>query len=400
MVPATPPAAGITSASAAEIERLSAAVRADPDDAEAQRILGFALLQRVRETADPSLYTPAMAAFEAALAVEPEDAMALAGAAGVELGRHAFEAALATAERAIELSPSLVTAHAARFDALIELGRYDEAEAVAGVMLGLRLDLTTLARASYLAELRGELPAALAAMRRAADAPGLAPENTAYVEALLGNLLVYSGDPAAAEAAYGAALALVPEHAPSIAGLGRLAVGAGRLDEAIAHFGRAAAIVPLPEYMIALGDAQLAAGDAAAAARTFDVARAEIQLFRAAGVGVDVDLAVFEADHGDPEAALGYAMSAHRAAATVRTADAVAWALHRLGRHDEAAEYSGEALRLGSIDPLLRYHAGSIAAAIGDIASARRDLTMALELDPGFSAMGASEARRLLDALP
>jgi tetratricopeptide (TPR) repeat protein len=383
----------------AAIARFTAAINANPRDENAQRDLGLALAQRVRETADPSLYAPAMAAFMAALALEPEDALTLVGVAGIQLGKHEFAAALATARGAIKLSPRLVPAQAAKVDALIELGRYDEAEAAAEEMLGLDLDLTTLARASYIAELNGRLPAALAAMRLAADAPGLAPENTAYVQALLGNLLVYSGDPGAARKAYDAALALLPDHAPSIAGLGRLAVGAGRLPDAIAYFERAAAIVPLPEYVIALGDAEMASGDQAAAARSYDLARAEIQLFKSAGVIVDVDLAVLEANHGDPEAALRYAMAAHASAATVRAADAVAWALHRLGRDKEAAPFTAEALRLGSIDPILRYHAGAIEAGLGDVKAARRDMELALELDPGFSAVGAAEARRLLAAL-
>ncbi len=375
-------------------------MRSDPGNADAQRDLGFALVQRVRETADPSLYAPAKAAFDAALAIQPEDALALVGVAGLQLGKHQFAAALETAARAISLSPSLASAYAAEVDALVELGRYDEAQAAAGKMLGLTVDLTTLARVSYLAELHGQLTAALSAMREAAASPGLAPENTAYVQALLGNLLVYSGDLAGAAAAYATGLALVPDHPPSLAGQGRLAVGAGRLDDAITHFERAAAIVPLPEYVIALGDAQFASGDTAAAARSYDLARAEIQLFRAAGVIVDVDLALLEADHGDPAASLRYAVTAHDATPTVRAADAVGWALHRLGRASEAVKFAAEALRLGSIDPILRFHAGAIEAAAGDVRTARRDLEMALAIDPGFSAVGAAEARRLLAALP
>jgi tetratricopeptide (TPR) repeat protein len=383
----------------ARIEQLRSRVAADATDADSERDLGFAFAQRVRETADPSLYAPAAAAFEAALRLRPDDAAALVGVAGVQLGKHEFADGLATARKAIALSPSLVAAHAAQVDALVELGRYDEADEAAGVMFGLRADLTTLARVSYLAELRGRLPAALTAMRQAAAAPGLAPENTAYVDALLGNLLVFSGDPTGARDAYGSARALVPDHAPSLAGEGRLAVGAGRLDDAIARFQRAAAIVPLPEYVVALGDAQTAADRSDDAARSYDLARAEIQLFRAAGVVVDVDLALLEADHGDPEMALRYARTAYAATPTVRAADAVAWVLHRLGRDREAAASSKEALRLGSIDPILRYHAGAIEAALGDATNARRDLELALATDPGFSATGAAEARRLLAAL-
>jgi tetratricopeptide (TPR) repeat protein len=389
----------IASKTVAEIARLSAVVATNPIDADAQRDLGFALAQRVRETADPSLYAPALSAFDAALQAEPDDALAVAGVAGIELGKHEFGAALKTAEHAIALSPDLVSAHAARLDALVELGRYDDAQKAAGELLGLSVDQTTLARVSYVAELHGHLPEALAAMRLAATKPGLAPENTAYVLALLGNLLVYSGDTAGAEASYAETLTFVPEHAPSLAGEGRLAVGAGRLDDAIALFQKAAAIVPLPEYVLALGDAQAASGDARAAGQSYALAHAEIQLFEAAGVIVDVDLAIFEADHGDPRSALDHAKAAYATAPTVRAADAMAWALHRLGRDAEAADSAIEALRLGSIDPILRYHAGAIEAALGEVDEARRDLQRALDLDPGFSAVGAAEARRLLETL-
>lgn len=394
------PSAAVTSPTVAEINRLRAAVLADPSDADSQRDLGFALTQRVRETADPSLYGPAMAALEAALKLQPDDALAQVGVAGIQLAKHEFADALKSAEKAILLSPTLVAARTAQVDALVELGRYDEADKAAGEMLGLRADLSTLARASYLAELRGNLKAAVGAMQLAAQSPGLAPENTAYVSAILGNLLVYAGDPAGAAQAYQAALELVPGHAPSLAGQARIAVGAGKLDEAIALYERAAAIVPLPEYVVALGDTQAAAGRTEDAKRSFELARAEIELFKAAGVIVDVDLALLEADHGDPSVALEYAEAAYKATPTFRTADAVAWALHRLDRDQEALVYVKRSLRLGSVDPLLRYHAGAIAAALDDSAAARRDLELALKTDPGFSATGAAEARRLLEVLP
>lgn len=388
-----------TSPTQAEIDRLQAAVASDPANAEAQRDLGFALLQRVRETADPSLYGPAAAAFEAARQLAPDDALVLVGIGGLQLGKHQFADALETGREAAALSPRLSSARAVIVDALIELGRYDEADEAAAEMFALSEDLATLARVSYLAELRGKLDVALGAMRLAAQSPGLAPENTAYVDALLGNLLVYSGDPSGAADAYAAALELVPGHAPSLAGQARLAIGAGHLQEAIALLNRASEIVPLPEYVIALGDTQAAAGQAEDAGRSFALARAEIQLFEASGVVVDLDLALFEADHGDPDRALEFATTAYERAPTVRAADAVAWALHRLGRDTEAKPYVDEALRLGSRDPLLRYHAGAVAAALGNAASARRDLDLALTTDPGFSATGAAEARRILATL-
>ena len=71
-----------------------------------------------------------------------------------------------------------------------------------------------------------------------------------------------------------------------------------------------------------------------------------------------------------------------------------------LGRDLEAKPFVSEALQLGTRDPLLRYHAGAVSAALGDAAAARRDLELALATDPGFSATGAQEALRILATLP
>jgi tetratricopeptide (TPR) repeat protein len=383
----------------AELASVRNRVAASPDDPVALRDLGFALLQRVRETADPSLYAQAEEALSRAAKLAPDDPLVLVGNGGLQLGRHQFAAALETAHRALELAPSLVAAKAVEVDALVELGRYDEAVVAAEELIGLRVDLTSLARLSYLRELHGNVDGAVAAMRQASEAPALAPENSAYVTTLVGNLLVHAGKPDEARDAYEAALAIVPDHAPAIAGLGRLAVGRGDLVEAASRFQKAAAILPLPEYVIALGETHEAAGDLEAAAASYDLARAETALFQAAGVDVDLDLAVFEADHGDGPAALALAEQAYATRKTVRTADALAWADHRVGRDDAARRLSAEALRLGSRDPLFLYHAGMIDLATGDQATARRQLTDALAIDPGFSPTGAAAARAALAAL-
>jgi tetratricopeptide (TPR) repeat protein len=389
-------AAAPESATAATIADLRQRLAAGPDDAATLRDLGLALLQRVRETADPSLYAQAEEALERAHRLAPDDPLVLVGIGGLELGKHQFAKSLQTSADALAISPSLPAALAVKVDALVELGRYEDAAAAAGELLALRVDLTSLARVSYLRELHGNIDGAVAAMRQAAASPAIAPENTAYVQTLLGNLLVYAGRPDQAADAYDAALATVPNHAAAIAGLGRLAVGRVDLDEAIRGFEQASAILPLPEYVIALGEAEEARGDSAAAAKSYDLARAETRLFVAAGVDVDLELALFEADHGDAAKAVQLAEAAYATRHTVRTADALAWAYHRAGRPTDAARLSAEALRLGSRDPLLLYHAGLIALDAGDAAIAAERLTAALDLDPGFSATGAAAARAAL----
>jgi tetratricopeptide (TPR) repeat protein len=395
-MPSPPPSASPATDTAATIASLRDRLAGKPDDPATLRDLGLALLQRVRETADPSLYAQAEEALDRARELAPDDPLVLVGIGGLELGKHRFADALASAGQALAIAPALPAAQAVKVDALVELGRYDEATDAAAQLLGLGVDLSSLARVSYLRELHGNIDGAVETMRQAAASPSLAPENTAYVRTLLGNLLVYAGNPDEAADAYDEALATVPNHAAAIAGLGRLAVGRGDLAEAIHRFEQASAILPLPEYVIALGEAQAASGDTAAAGRSYDLARAETRLFVAAGVDVDLELALFEADHGDAAKALALAEAAYRTRQTVRTADALGWAYHRAGRPADASRLSAEALRLGSRDPLLLYHAGVIAMAVGDPAAARSLLTAALDLDPGFSATGAAAARRSL----
>ncbi len=396
MPSATP---GPTSPTTAEIEALQARLAEDPDDAEALRDLGLALLQRVRETADPSLYERADEAFERARSLAPDDAMILVGIGGLELARHDFEEALESAHDALSLRPALAPAKAIEVDALVELGRYPDAVTAAADLLALGIDLTSLARASYLREIHGNLDGALTAMEQAAAAPSLAPENTAYVTTIKGNLLVLVGRRPEARAAYQEALALVPDHAPALAGLGRLAVGDDDLTAAVEWFDRAATIAPLPEYLVALGEAREAAGDASAAEESYALVRFETELFEANGVDVDLESALFEADHGAPPTALRLAEAAYADRQTIRTADALAWASHHAGLPADAKRLSDEALRLGTRDPLLLYHAGMIASAAGDPSEAVPLLEDALRLDPGFSATGAAAARAELARL-
>ena len=390
--PTTPPTQGL-------IEFFSARVADDPSDGDAQLELGMSLLQRMRETADPSLYPVAETALLAAKRLRPDDPLPLVGLGGLQLGRHEFAAALETGRAALALDPGSSSARGVVVDALVELGRYEQAFDAVDDLLAASADLPSLARLSYVRELQGDLPGALDAMQRAAAAPGLAPENTAFALSLVGHLQQQNGDAVEARQAYEAAIELVPDHAPSIAGLGPLAVAAGDLDRARGQFERAAAILPLPEYVIAVGETLEASGDDAGARRQYDLARAQIALLEAGGVVVDLDLALFEADHGDAARALELAEAAYAAAPTVRAADALAWALHRAGRDEDAWDRALEALHLGSMDPLFHYHAGAIAAARGDRDAARNHLDQALRTDAGFSATAAVEARRLLDEL-
>ena len=156
---------------------------------------------------------------------------------------------------------------------------------------------------------------------------------------------------------------------------------------------------PLPQYVIALGDLYRVAGDSAQAERQYALVRVEEKLFQANGVNVDLELAQFDADHGDPRAALAAARTEWGRRHSILVADALGWALHANGRDAEALRYATFATKLGYRNALLYFHRGMIEKALGDVTAARRDLREALDINPHFSILYSPVASKALAAL-
>ena len=356
---------------------LQQTVRSDPKRAAGWLQLGAAHLQKVRESGDASHYARAEQAFQRARSLDPADAGAVNGQAQLALARHDFRAALSLARRARALAPQTVAPLGALVDAQVELGRYGAAERTLQEMLDRKPTLAAYARASYLRELRGDLDGAVSAMRLAVSSGIGQGENLAFVQAQLGNLELQRGRIDAAEQAYRSALAGFPGHEPAKAGLARVAAGRGHLALAIRRYRGVVARLPLPEHVIALGELELAAGRRDAGRRDLALVEAERRLLESNGVNVDVELAVFEADHGNPSRAVRLARAAYAAAPSVRSADALGWALTQAGRSEEGLRYARQALRRGWRDPLALYHAGVAARKAGHEHAARRWLKAA-----------------------
>jgi tetratricopeptide (TPR) repeat protein len=384
----------------AEIVRdLQAAVAANPADAHAYALLGDAYYQRARETGDPAYYSRSGRAFGAALERDPGDPLAAVGAGTLALARHDFQAGLELGRRAHRLAPDLVRPYAVIADAQIELGRYDAAARSLERFVSLKPTLAAYARVSYFRELHGDLDGAVRAMRLAVSAGGGSPEDLAYVDSLLGKLEMDRGHYGAARAAYREALAAVPGHPAASAGLARVAAARGDLELAIERYREVVERLPLPEYVIALAEAELAAGRGAAARRDLGLVAVETRLLRSAGVDVDAELAIFEADHGDPARAVALGRDAWRRAPSVRSADAYSWALASAGQDARALAISAQAMRLGSRDPSFLYHAAVIAADAGDVGRARALLETLTTQSPRFSPLYGPRAERLLGSL-
>lgn len=358
-------------------------------------------MQRARETGDPTWYTAAAAALDGAVAVEPDHYGALRARAWVLLGQHRFAAARAAVDAALARAPDDWWNHANLADACLELGDVACAERAVERLMALRPGVAAYTRVAALRTLYGDRDGAIEALElAAASAPGNPPEATAWVLVYLGHEHFAGGARAGARAAYERALALVPDYHLALAGLARVAAADGRIPEAIALAERVADRVPQPSLLAFLGDLHALAGDDRGAARRLDQALAMERLAAAAGGSYGRETALVLADHDrDLPDALRLARAESAARDDVATSDALAWALHKNGRHAEAMRAAHRALRFGTAEASFAYHAGMIAAALGRHRRAERHLHKALAWNPYFDVRQAAVAHAALARL-
>lgn len=389
----------VSAAPTEQIAALEATVSANPDDATAWRQLGTAYAQRGAQVEDPELIDQATAAFERASALAPGDPTILVGRGSLALTQHRFSEAERLGERAVAALPANADALGVLVDAQVELGKYDDAAETLQAMLDVRPGLPALARTSYLRELNGDVAAARQAMRQAAVAGVAGSYEVASVTALLGDLERKTGDLEAAGLLYDEALDTAPELVTAQVGSAWVRAATGDVDGAIAYLQDLVDEFPSPALVLLLHDLQRSVG-APGAADTAELVRAVAALQEESGQVVDLEMALFEAD---TDSAPGRAVElAERAQAArpdnVFVDDAMSWALFNAGDVDAAAGFADEALRLGSTDPLIRYHAAEIAAATGDRVEAAEHLTVALR-DPWFSFLHRDRALTLATEL-
>jgi tetratricopeptide (TPR) repeat protein len=382
------------------IAQMQSRLRSNPDDWQAYSQLGLAYLQVARESGDPTFYQKAEQALKIALYTEPEDYAAVGGMGALALARHQFREALDWGKRAQSINPERAYAYGVIADAQIELGHYPEAIQTLQTMVDLQPDMRSYARISYIRELYGDVEGALEIMGWAVDAGTPTLENTAWTRTQLGNLYFNNGEIDRAAREYKKTLENYPEYVYALAGLGRVYAAQDRQDEAIRLLEKAIEKSPLPEFVIALADIYESQGQTEKAQGQFQLLQVIQELYRANGVDMDLEIALFNADHAiDLEKTLSEARLGFERRPGIYAADVLAWVLYQNGRCEEARQYSQEALRLGTKDALKYFHAGMIAHCLGDDHSAQSYLKQALAINPFFSIRYATEAQHLLETL-
>jgi tetratricopeptide (TPR) repeat protein len=397
----TPAAATLTAGSRTPrgITGLQQRLHEVPKDYGAWAALGSAYVQEARMTGDPSFYPKAEKALRRSLDLETDrNFEAMAGMGALAAARHDFAAALAWGERSRAINPHSAGVYGVIGDALIELGRYPEGFAALQRMVDLRPGLSSYARASYAWELQGNDANAVRALELALEA-ATTPADAAYAAYYLGELAWNSGRLPEAARRYRESVARDPTFVPGRQGIAKTDAARGDLASAIAGYESVVARLPLPQYVIELGDLYTLAGNAPAARRQLDLLHVHERILRANGVNIDLEQALFDADHGNAAAALHAAQAEWTRRRSVFVADALAWALYASGRYEEALSHSVEALRLGTRNALFVFHKAMIERTLGMRDAARADLRAALTINPHFSFLWASEAKRILEEL-
>jgi tetratricopeptide (TPR) repeat protein len=403
-VPAARPVPAGADGSEQAIRFLEDRVKKDPDDFIAlNKLTGYYLL-RLHETGSATWLDLAARAARNSLKAIPaeQNAGGLSLLAQVEFASHDFASARNHAEQLTRLEPRKAYPFLQLGDALTELGDYEAAQSAFREMKKRgSADVAASTRLARMAALTGDNARAeglyAEALTLAVEAVPPSRETIAWCRWQLGETAFGVGDYDRAEKHYRDSLVTFPDYYRAHAGLGRALAAKGDLNGAIEHYERAVRILPDPVSVAALGDLLQIAGRTKEAEAHYALCEQTAKIGAAGGQLYNRQIALFYADH-DLKSGEAYQLAKREfeRRRDVYGADALAWAALKAGKIDEARQAVKDALRLGTQDAKLFYHAGMVARAAGDRATAQEYLRRALKLNPSFDPRQSQVAKQAL----
>ncbi len=392
-LPSAAPLASDDKATEQAIRFLEKRVKSDPEDFSAHGKLAGLYLQKLRETGNASYLELAFRAARASLSSVPEvrNSGGLAALAAAEFAAHDFADARDNALRLAELEPGKSYPQTMLGDALVELGEYERAEVAYKKVVALDGGLTYNGeiRLARLAQLKGNNSAVqkhyATALTLALNQPAPPRETVAWLRWQLGETAFSVGDYETAEKHFQDSLTTFPDYYRAVASLGKVLAARGDLQAAIGQYEKAVRLLPDPQFIAALGDLYKLAGREEDVKRQYELVEQIGRLSELNGALYNRQLALFYADHDiKPDEAYQLAAKEYEVRKDIYGADALAWTALKAGKLTEAQAAIKDALRLGTNDARIFYHAAMIARAAGDETAARDYLQSALKLNPQF----------------
>ena len=150
-----------------QMQKGEAMIKRAPSEPDGYNLLCAAYIQKARDTGDFTFNAKAEKALNHSFAVAADNYDGIKLKATLLLTYHRFGETLEVTRRAQALQPKDHTIYGALTDALVELGRYDEASDAVETMIRLKPDASSYARLSYIYSLRGDTDGAIEVMRAA-----------------------------------------------------------------------------------------------------------------------------------------------------------------------------------------------------------------------------------------
>ncbi|MEN3939745.1 tetratricopeptide repeat protein [Prosthecobacter sp. SYSU 5D2] len=370
-----------------------------PTRAELWVQLGDALAQKQRETQLPVWHDRAEAAYQKAQQIEPATVAALNGLAWVYGSRHDFQESVRWAKLALDLDPANPISHGIMGDAALELGDLERAAESYQAMLDARPDMSSYSRAAYLVWMKGDVKKGRWLMQKAIDAGSPHPENVAWCRTRLAMMLFNEGALLPAGQVVAEGLKQTPDHVPLLLLLGKIKLAQRDEKAATAAFESVLKSGENHDALVGLGDLHLIHGRTDLAESFFTRLEKQHRLNAAQGIHDHTQMARFYADHDrELDRALQFAQE-HAQTQNVYEADTLAWVCYQKGDLKLARKAIETALRAGTPDAEIFYHAGLIAAALNDRPGAQKLLSRALSLNPHFHPLHSTKALKKLDEL-
>jgi tetratricopeptide (TPR) repeat protein len=347
------------------IAMYSAMAASRQDNLHYQVLLAGAYVQKTRETTDYSYLDRAVSILSNVLTADSANYEALRLLTETQLERHQFADAAGSSLRLIRIDAADPWNWGTLGDAYIEIGDYDKAADAYQKMVTLRPDLASYNRAAHFHFLYGDVDGAVGIMKRAIQSGSSMPENVAWCMADLGNIYLKTGQTALAKQTFLEAMRTFPNYHAAYAGLAKALTEGGDAKGAIENYRRAQEITPMPDYAAALYDLYKKSGNGAEAAKQMELLEVIDRVSRASGEKANRNLVFAFADHDVKlDRALELAQGELEFRRDIYSYDALAWALYKNHRIQEAKEAMDKAVKLGTPEPQFARHAQAIAAAV------------------------------------
>ncbi len=382
-------------------------LKTKPEDTKTMLKLIQAYINESRVTGNHGYYDKAaLQLTDLILKREPENFEALCCKGTVLLSQHHFTEALEVTNKASKINPDNAFIYGLRCDANVELGNYDEAVIMADKMISIRPDIRSYSRVSYLREIYGDTPGAIAAMKMAVGAGYPGAEGTEWARMILGHLYESIGSLDSAERTYKVALLERPDYPFAYAGLGHVAKAKGNYKEAIIYYEKADKLITEYAFADELTDLYLLNNEKEksekSAERVIEMLGpgATDESEEGHGHYADKELAYAYLKTGDLDKAMEHAKTEfERRPKNIDVCETMAWVHYKRGEYAEANKMINVALSTGSKNPALLCRAGLIKIRAGENVKGASMIKTASGINPFLDPMLKKEAQPYLAAI-